>query len=314
MECLVTGAGGFVGRGVIEALAAAGHGGIATGRSAPRHLPPGWVGRERGAILAAPATAGIGVIVHLEVLQDGAGDAAALERVNVGGTAEWLEWAARGGIARVVFMSSMLAVAARGGPILEDAPPATGDSYGATKARAEAAVRAWAAWPGRGAVILRAAPVYAPEAGSNLLALVRRVRAGRPVLLGRGEALRSVVSRRNLAAAVLFALSGPGGCEVYNVADPRPLPMRELAATVAELAGAPPPRALPEWLATAAAPLGTLCGWMTGWTPPVTLARLRELRTEVDVRCDRLVAAGYRHPETTREGLAALVAYVTRGG
>lgn len=314
MECLVTGAGGFVGRGVIEALAAAGQGGIATGRSPPRHLPPGWVGRPRGEILAGPAPAGIGAVVHLEVLQAGAGDAAALERVNVGGTVEWLEWAAREGITRVVFMSSLLAVTARGGPILEDAPPATGDSYGASKARAEAAVRAWAAGPGRSAVILRAAPVYGPDAGSNLLALVRRVRAGRPVLLGRGEALRSVVSRRNLAAAVRFALARPAGCEVYNVADPRPLPMRELAGTVAELTGAAPPRSLPVWLAIAAAPLGTLCGVMTGWTPPWSLARLRELRTPVDFPCDRLVAAGYRHPETTREGLAALAAYVRGGG
>lgn len=314
MECLVTGAAGFVGRGVIEALAAAGHGGIATGRSPPPRLPPGWVGRERGAILAAPAPAGIGAIVHLEVLQDGAGDAAALERVNVGGTGEWLEWAGRSGIARAVFMSSMLAVAPRGGPILEDAPPASGDSYGASKARAEALVRAWGAAPGRSAVILRAAPVYAPDTGSNLLSLVRRVRAGRPVLLGRGEALRSVVSRRNLAAAVLFALTRPVGCEVYNVADPRPLPMRELAAMVAELAGAPPPRALPEWLAAAAAPLGTLWGRIGGRAVPWSLARLRELRTPVDFPADRLVAAGYRHPETTREGLAALVAHVAGGG
>jgi len=163
-------------------------------------------------------------------------------------------------------------------------------------------------------VILRPAPVYGPDPRSNLLPLVRSVLAGRPVLVGRGDVARAVVSRTNLAAAVRFALSRGEGSETFNVSDREPLTARSLACLVAEVAGAPPPRSLPLPVAAVVAPLGSLVARLSGRTVPMSIARLRDLRTPVDFPCDRLVAAGFRHPETTREGLAGLVAFVRGGG
>lgn len=316
MECLVTGAGGFVGRAVIEALSEAGWSGLATGRAAPAGLPPGWRGWQRDDLLARPDAARPRAIVHLESRSpaDDApeGDGGMFDRVNVGGTREWLEWAAAAGTRRFVLVGSILAVVPADGPRTEEAPLVADDSYGGSKARAEAVLREWcAADAGRRGVILRSAPVYGPDERSNLLPFVRRVIAGKPVVIGEGRAVRSIVSRRNLAAAVVFALSRDAlPCEVFNVADARPVTLAELAAMVASAAGVPVPRRVPAWAATLAAPVGDLATLLTGRPMPIGMSRLRASRVSIDFPCDRLVAAGFRHAESTRDGLARMVDWI----
>lgn len=315
MAFLVTGAGGFVGREVVGCLAASGHRGIAVGREAPPDLPEGWVGRSRFDMLAAPWPTGITAVIHLEGIHGGPGTTEAdVERVNVGGTREWLAWASRCDVKRFVFVSSMMAVQAGSGPIGEDAPPAVGTGYGVSKARAEAVVGAWAdAAEDRRAVILRPAPVYGPDGRSNFLPLVRRVMAGRPALIGDGHVPRAVVSRRNLAAAVAFSLRyEKPGVAVFNVSDTPTLSTRQLAELVARLADAPAPRSIPLWLVRIAAPLGTLVEQITGRVMPLSLSKKRVALEPTDLPCRKLVAAGYKHAETTEEGVAAVVEWAIR--
>ena len=69
MMLLVTGARGFVGRGLLPRLAATGHGGAAVGREPPRDLPRGWTAATRTQVLAGTSPAPIDAIVHLEVKQ-----------------------------------------------------------------------------------------------------------------------------------------------------------------------------------------------------------------------------------------------------
>lgn len=307
MECLVTGAGGFVGREVVRSLAASGHGGLATGRTAPTDLPPGWMARRRDDVLGGPCPQRIDAVIHLEAIHGGPGTTERqLEEVNVEGTRAWLAWAARCGAERFVFVSSMMAAGAVSGPQGEDAPPSVGEGYGASKARAESAVRVWAGGAaGRRAVILRPAPVYGPHARSNFLPFVRRVLAGRPAIVGDGNVSRAVVSRRNLAAAVTFALGiADLGCEVFNVADHPTPTARQLADFVARAADAPSPRSIPRWVALCAAPLGEIASRLTGRAMPLGLSRLRAALTPSDLPCGRLVDAGFRHVETTREAMA----------
>ena len=42
MSVLVTGASGFIGKPLVEAIANAGYGGVATGRKPPSNLPRDW--------------------------------------------------------------------------------------------------------------------------------------------------------------------------------------------------------------------------------------------------------------------------------
>ena len=316
MRFLVTGASGFVGRGLLERLSASGHAGVATGREPPPGLPFGWRAVRRHEVLSGDHDAtDVEGIVHLEVRQHvprpTPADCDDFETVNVQGTREWLDWAARHGVRRFVFASSVKAVGPAAGPHFENDTRAADTPYGRSKARAEREVRAWAAGgPTRTAVILRAAPVYGPGNQANLAAFVRQILAGRPCLVGRGEQRKSIVSRSNLAAAIEFAATrGTPGCEVFNVSDPETPTLAELAAMIADLAGVAKPRRIPELFARCVAPLGDLVGILTGRDFPLTSARLRSIGETSIFPCDRLVAEGFRHPQSTREGLAEMVAW-----
>ena len=315
MMLLVTGARGFVGRGLLPRLAATGHGGAAVGREPPRDLPRGWTAATRMQVLAGTSPEPIDAIVHLEVKQHvpqpGPADIEAFETVNVGGTRDWLEWATRHGVNTFVHLSTIKAVVPGAGPTDETAPPEIESPYGSSKARAEAEVRRWAsAESSRKAVILRPAPVYGPGNEANLAAFVRQILRGKPCLIGSGDTQKSIVSRTNLAAAIEFALANAAvGCTVYTVSDPDTPTLAELAATIADLGGARPPRRIPAAVAAAVAPVGDAVEWLTGRSFPLTSARLHAIRETTVFPCDKLVAAGFRHPQTTRDGLAEMVAW-----
>jgi nucleoside-diphosphate-sugar epimerase len=303
MRCVVTGASGFVGRHLLRLLTDHGHTGIATGRTPPADLPSGWTGMARSDLLRA-ASHDCDVVIHLEVKQHvprpTAADIDTFAAVNVGGTRDWLDWAARNDVRRFVLTSSIKAAN-------PDGP------YGQSKARAEEATREWAtADPARSATILRPAPVYGPGNEANLAAFVRQVIAGRPCLVGSGRVRKSVVSVGNVVAAIEFAAGRvEPGCTVFTVTDPATLSLRDLATLIAELAGSPPPRSIPRLLAQCAAPVGDLVAAITGREMPLTTARLRALDEASDFSSDDLVAAGFQHPQTTREGLEELVGSLT---
>jgi len=315
MHIIVTGARGFVGSGLVPLLAAYGHTGIATGRVAPTDLPAGWTGAERDRVLSGATDAThADAIIHLEVKQHAPrptpADIADFERVNVGGTGEWLDWAARHGVRRFVFTSSIKAVAPSPRPQPEQAPLEPDTPYGASKARGERLVREWVKGDAaRAAVILRPAPVYGPGNEANLAAFVRQIRAGRPCLVGAGTTRKSIVSRANLAAALEFAaLGAQPGVEVFNVSDRETPSLAELAGMIATLARTPAPRRVPTLAARLLAPLGDLVSLVTGRDFPLTTARLRAMEETSVFPCDKLVAAGFRHPQTTQEGLAEMLA------
>jgi UDP-glucose 4-epimerase len=314
---LVTGSRGFVGRGLVPFLASRGNDGTATGREPPTALPAGWRGLARRDVLGGGADIErVDAVVHLEVKQHvprpTAADESEFQRVNVAGTGAWLDWATRQGVRRFVFVSTIKAVASAVTPQTEATPLAPNTPYGCSKAAAERLVADWAAAdPSRKAVILRPAPVYGPGNEANLAAFVRQIVAGRPALIGRGETRKSVVSRTNLAAAIAFALthSSPG-CEVFNVSDRETYSLAELATLIASLASAPAPRSIPAPLATFAAPLGNLIEALSGRDFPLTTARLRAIRETSVFPCDKLLAAGFEHPQSTRDGLAEMLAWL----
>lgn len=313
MRLVITGASGFVGRCLLATAARCGHTGMAIGRSPPENVPGGWIARSRADLLGStPASPPADAIVHLEVRQSAGprgDDTNDLYRVNVQGTEAWLGWAARSGIERFVFVSSVMAVKRSAGPITEAAAPETCEPYGASKARAEAAVRAWAdSGPGRSAVILRPAPVYGPDGGSNLVNFARRVARGQPSLIGNGAARKSIVSRDNLVAAILHVASPTRlGCAVYNVADKEGHTIAELAALVADLTGAPSPRSVPLWVARVAAPVADAVGWLTGLDPPLSSPRVKAATKPGYFPCDRLLETGFVHPQSTRTGLSIML-------
>lgn len=241
MRILVTGASGYVGRGLLPALAAEGHQGVATGRSKPAGLPIGWEAERRESILESPGRCGhFDVIVHREVRQHvvrpRAADIVDFNRVNVDGGRAWAEWATANGTGHFVFLSSIKVAGAGSGRRLESDPDPLDTPYGQSKVAGEEIVRRWAAQSVRPATILRSAPVYGPGNKANIAAFVRQIARGRPYFVGAGIAHKSIVARRNLVAAIAFSLQrSPVTAETFNVSDAKTLTVKELAELIASL-------------------------------------------------------------------------------
>jgi UDP-glucose 4-epimerase len=258
--------------------------------------------------------------VHLEVKQHvprpTARDRAEFTNANVGGTTQWLDWATLNGIPRFVYVSSVKAVRAGGGLTREDADPETSDPYGRSKAEAEAAVREWAAAAAdRTAVILRFAPVYGPSNQANLAAFTKQIILGRPSLAGDGRAKKSILSRENAVEAVYHALHRiRGRCELFNVADPRPIALCDLASLIAGCCDAPPPRRIPRLLATAIARAGDAFEALTGREFALDSRRLRVLLSDSVFPIDKLLQSGFVPQQSTADGIAEMAAWVRDQG
>lgn len=321
MHVVVTGASGFVGRVLIDALAATGSTGVAVARRPISGLPAGWKHGPREERLSAPI-AGADAVIHLEarhhqyVIGEGSpAQAAEFIRTNLGNTQAWLDWSTRSGTTRFVFFSSVkaldLALAAQAGMVDETTPGPGPTLYGRSKWQAERAVAAWAATAGRCALILRPAVIYGPGNTGNIYSMVAAIAQRRFVFVGRNDNIKSLVSVQNATAATvhLLARMRPGS-EIYHLVDGGRYSVRELACMIARELGVPAPRlGIPVGLARAAAWVADVLARATGISLPITRARLNALCEHADCSPAKLLRTGFVYPETPEESLAAMVAW-----
>jgi len=316
MNVIVTGASGFVGRRLCRDLAAAGISGIAVSRRPIDSLPPGWQWRERAALLAERDSVAVGdVVVHLEVKHHVAtpnrSDCAEFTRVNVEGTEEWLRWCDDRSIARFIYFSSIKAVGASDCCQDEavEAEPAT--PYGQSKREGERRVRRWAEQAERRALILRPAVVYGPGSTANIFAMVRAIDRGVFFFAGENVNVKSLVSLRNVTAAVVYLIPRlSAGCNIFNLVDRTSCTVREIATAVTQELGRPQlPRTLPLSLLRPTAALGDFLKRVGSNLFPINSARLDALIETTYFSPEKLTSTGFVHPQTTREGLREMVAW-----
>jgi nucleoside-diphosphate-sugar epimerase len=226
---LVTGATGFLGRAVAEALVRAGHDVLRGTRVTPAGVAEAWVGYgEIGPdTIWDAALDGIGVVVHLAGLahlpdEMAAAAADIFTRVNAEGTARLAAAAARSGVRRLVLMSSALVhgQTSPGRPFTESDALAPATPYARSKLLSETRLAAAAHETTLEWVILRPPMVYGPGARGNFLRLVQLVRAGVPLPLGAATAPKSFIGLDNLADAAVRAVEHPRAAnQVFLVAD-----------------------------------------------------------------------------------------------
>ena len=316
MRLLVTGASGFLGSRLIPELSAQGHFGLAVSRRKIGELPAGWDWRERGSVLSAPPSAPPDALIHLEVKQHvpnpTPADLREFDSVNVGGVKSWLDWCAQAQVNRFIHLSTIKAVADSPEIQLDDAasPPST--LYGQSKRAGEDLVAAWGREsPARSVLILRPAVVYGPGNTANIFSFIQAIDCRRFFLVGGSRNLKSLVSLRNAAAAITFLLVRMRpGVDYFNLTDQESFSVRELAEKLARLLGKNPRFAsIPLFAARLAALAGDLVLKATGRSLPLTTSRLSALTETTHFSCRKLLAAGFRHPQTTDEGFQEMIAW-----
>ena len=301
MRVLVTGASGFIGRALVNELAAQGHRVRAAMRTPadifPRAVEVVAVSDLARPIEWRPLIRDIDAVVHLAgIAHAGPGIAEEVyDRVNRAATAGLAAAAAGGRLQRLVLVSSIRAQTGPAAPqvLTEADPPRPTDAYGRSKLAAEEAVRA-ANVP---YTILRPALIYGPGVKGNLASLMRLARSPWPLPFGALAGRRSLLARENLIAAIHFVLGSPATAgETYVVADPEPLTLAEIVRAL-RAGERRRPGLIPVPAILLAAPLKAI-GRADLWD---------RLGGDSVVQPAKLMAAGWRPAMDTRTGLAAMV-------
>ena len=307
---LVTGASGFIGGFVAEFLQANGYDVRAATRVGASPVP---TVTERVTAPdfskpfdADPLVQGIDRVVHLAGLAHATRSISDATYMAINAeAAQQLAAAARdAGVKRFVFMSS---VRAQTGPsassiVTEALTPMPTDAYGRSKLTGERLITETLSGTATAAILLRPVLVYGPGVKGNMGTLIRLARSPWPLPVTGSGARRSLVSRDNLANAVLHALTAPKlgsstlGAGPFLVADDEALTIAEILGALRQGLDRPP-------------------GTFRVPQKPIELALrsfgraadLERLFGDLRVSTVALQATGWKAPVPVREGLAAAI-------
>jgi UDP-glucose 4-epimerase len=229
-------------------------------------------------------------------MMDTSGDPlSAFRAVNVAGTLDLARQAAKAGIARFVYLSSVKVhgeSTLTGHPFTEEDPMCPQDAYAQSKCEAEAGLRQLAAQTRMEVVIIRPPLVYGAGVGANFNAMMAAVRRGWPLPLGRIDNRRSLVAIDNLVDLTRVCMVHPAASnQTFLVSDGEDLSTTQLLRHLGVSLGRPAlllpvPAALLRLMATVlgrSAMADRLCGSLQvnirkaqhvlGWTPPVSVQK-----------------------------------------
>lgn len=246
----IVGAGGFVGRALVEHF------------DQDPSTRVVLFGRAAGVLSGHPVSPipvapgelkGVDVVVHLAGIAHQRATEADYQRVNIDLALAVAAEAMRAGVPRFIFVSSVQVHGQWSAtPISPDSAFQPASPYGWSKAEAERALASLLQGTSTELVVIRPPLVYGPGAKANFAALMKAAGLGLPLPLGAASARRSMISIANLVDAIhALALAGPrstaGG--VLLPADAQDLSVRDLYSTLCRASGRPAPLApVPAWI------------------------------------------------------------------
>lgn len=239
---LVTGANGFIGKAVCSDLPARGYRVLGTVRQKLSLTAES--GREQVVMDEidsnsdwSGALAGVDSVVHLaarvHLMRETAADPLTeFRRTNVALTLNLARQAARAGVRRFVFISSIKVngeVTPVGQPYTASDVPQPTDPYGISKYEAEIGLKAIAAETGLEVVIIRPVLVYGPNVKANFSSMMNWLLKGVPLPLGSLRNKRSFVALDNLVDLIAVCIQHPAAVnQTFLVSDGDDLTISEL--------------------------------------------------------------------------------------
>jgi nucleoside-diphosphate-sugar epimerase len=316
MRVLVTGSSGFIARFLIPGLAARGHEvvGIDTraGGNFDSHfrfvqaniLDEGAVGRVMQQV---------DLVVHLAAEHKDFGVSESMyHEVNVEGTDNLLRSAAKFGVGRFVFFSSVAVYGKSPVPTHEEQAPVPDSPYGKTKLLAETRIEGWAKTDsGREVVIVRPTVIFGPWNYANMYRLIDSVAKRRYLGVGMGTNIKSIGYVENVADATLFLIERmKAGVQLFNYADSPHLTTGELVRYIAaDLHVRVPFVRFPRSMALAAAFPFDVLARATGKDLPLTSKRIDKFTSPTHHLADKIRAIGYQPPYALQDGIRKTVAW-----
>ena len=164
-------------------------------------------------------------------------------KVNVDGTLNLARQAAKAGVSRFVYISSIKVngeLTLLGNPFTAEDVPAPEDPYGASKLEAETCIKAIASETGMSVVIIRPPLVYGPGVKGNFAAIVRLVQKGLPLPLGSIHNQRSLVALDNLVDLIITCIDHPAAADqIFLAGDGQDVSTTELLQGIGHAMGKP---------------------------------------------------------------------------
>jgi nucleoside-diphosphate-sugar epimerase len=252
LSILVSGAGGFIGPAVVQAL---------VNEGAAVHALVGPPGQHPGSLPASVQVhesdiadtsnlchmmQGCSMVVHLAggaSVTESLEDPVEYARVHVAGTAAVLEACRSTGISRLVYLSSAEVYGRPlSNPVTEKHAVQPRSPYGAAKAGAEQFVEAFVRSGIMSAIILRPFSIYGMGASkrSLLVRILNSVNEKDGIVLADLAPVRDYCYLDDLVEAILLACRADlSGCNVVNVGTGKGTSVKELAELVMEILGRP---------------------------------------------------------------------------
>lgn len=244
---LVTGANGFIGRHLCRQLISDGFHVTACMR---QNIPTGSMPTQCRTVVVqdinsqeslSGVLAGIDAVIHLagrvHIMNDPAADPLSeFRQINVLGTANLAAQAARAGVRRFIYLSSIKVngETTTHTAFRPDDPPASADPYGQSKWEAEQTLKSIAEAAGMEWVVVRPTLVYGPGVRGNFLRLLQFIGRGLPVPVPSARPVRSLVSAYNLADLLSHITTHPRAPgQVFLVKDSEDISTGELVVRIA---------------------------------------------------------------------------------